>query len=92
MGHRVEPSEVDAALSKLRPGCHALTLAKRAGDTVRLFTFIDTVVDHSALMHELRRTLPAYMLPERIIHVDLMPMTAHGKLDRKALLALIDHG
>ena len=92
MGHRVEPSEVDAALSKLRPGCHALTLAKRAGDTVRLFTFIDTVADHSALMHELRRTLPAYMLPERIISVDVMPMTAHGKLDRKALLAMIEHG
>jgi D-alanine--poly(phosphoribitol) ligase subunit 1 len=92
MGHRVEPGEVDAALSKLLPSGHALTLAKRTGDTVRLFTFIDTVADHSALMHELRRTLPAYMLPERIIHVDLMPMTAHGKLDRKALLALIDHG
>jgi len=92
MGHRVEPAEVDAALASLIPSGHVLTLAKRSGDTVRLFTFIDTVADHSALMHELRRTLPAYMLPERIIQVDAMPMTAHGKLDRKALLALIEHG
>lgn len=92
MGHRVEPAEVDAALASLMPNGHALTLAKRTGDSVRLYTFIDTVADHSALMHELRRTLPAYMLPERIITVEVMPMTAHGKLDRKALLALIEHG
>ncbi|MBL7945742.1 MAG: amino acid adenylation domain-containing protein [Flavobacteriales bacterium] len=92
MGHRVEPAEVDAALASLVPNGHALTLAKRTGDSVRLYTFIDTVADHSALMHELRRTLPAYMLPERIITVEVMPMTAHGKLDRKALLALIEHG
>ncbi|MGV3636598.1 MAG: AMP-binding protein, partial [Flavobacteriales bacterium] len=92
MGHRVEPAEVDAVLARVMPSGHAHTLAKRTGDAVRLFTFIDAVADHSVLMHELRRALPPYMLPERIIQVQEMPLTAHGKLDRKALLALIDHG
>jgi len=43
-------------------------------------------------MNELRRVLPSYMLPERILQVDRMPMTAHGKLDRRALLEQVEHG
>lgn len=92
MGHRVEPVEVDAVLGPLVGNAHVITLPQRQGDAVRLFTFITGSADHNVLMHELRRSLPAYMIPERIIPVEHFPMTAHGKLDRKALLALIDHG
>jgi len=91
MGHRVEPAEVDAVLGPLVQG-NVITLPRHDADRVRLFTFVDVPVDHAVLMNELRRTLPAYMLPERIIGVETMPITAHGKLDRKGLLALIDHG
>lgn len=91
MGHRVEPSEVDVALGPLVQGS-VFTVAHRGADRVRLYTFVDVPFDHAALMNELRTTLPAYMLPERIIGVETMPTTPHGKLDRKALLALIEHG
>lgn len=92
MGHRVEPAEVDAVMGPLIGDGHCITLPMRTGEAVRLFTFVDHEVDHTAIMTELRRALPVYMLPERIIRVDVMPITAHGKLDRKALLALIEHG
>lgn len=91
MGHRVEPAEVDAVLASLVQG-HVITLAHRGTDRVRLYTFVDEPVDHAVMLSELRRNLPAYMLPERIINVETMPTTAHGKLDRMALLALVDHG
>ncbi|MEL7145219.1 MAG: condensation domain-containing protein [Bacteroidota bacterium] len=36
--------------------------------------------------------LPEYMIPSYLIPVDHMPITANGKLDRKALFSLIKHG
>ena len=92
MGHRVEPAEVDAALVPVLGGQHAITLPRVEAGTIRLYTFVQGEVDQPRLMNELRRALPSYMLPERIIGVDRMPVTAHGKLDRKALLDRLDHG
>ncbi|HPF91305.1 MAG TPA: hypothetical protein PLL57_11660, partial [Flavobacteriales bacterium] len=92
MGHRVEPAEVDAALVPVLGGQHAITLPREEAGTIRLYTFVQGEVDQPRLMNELRRALPSYMLPERIIGVDRMPVTAHGKLDRKALLDRLDHG
>ncbi len=34
--------------------------------------------------------LPVWMLPQRYYFLDSLPLTTHGKLDRKALLALTD--
>lgn len=39
----------------------------------------------SALRRELLRSLPAHMIPSRFLFVSKLPLTANGKLDRKAL-------
>lgn len=89
LGHRVEPGEVDELLGHLCPQASSLTLAADQGGTVRLVTFIDMPVDVPPLMAALREELPAYMVPERIVVVDGFPTTAHGKVDRAALLERI---
>ena len=33
--------------------------------------------------------LPAYMAPRQVRHVDSFPLNSNGKVDRKALLALL---
>jgi natural product biosynthesis luciferase-like monooxygenase protein/FkbM family methyltransferase len=39
--------------------------------------------------HELRRTLPDYMIPDRIVELPAIPQTANGKIDRRAVAALL---
>src|SRR5207253_4885581 len=33
----------------------------------------------------LRESVPAYMVPSRIVHVDALPLTPSGKIDRRSL-------
>jgi amino acid adenylation domain-containing protein len=39
----------------------------------------------SALREHLRAELPEHMVPARLIRLDRLPLTAHGKIDRRAL-------
>ncbi len=92
LGHRVEPAEVDDVLGPHVPNGTVLTLAMTLNGTTRLVTFIDTVMDTVPLMAHLQEQLPQYMIPDRIVVIDGFPTTAHGKIDRKALLNIAGHG
>ena len=48
-------------------------------------------LDRVALMSRLRERLPAHMAPSKCIHLDRLPLTSSGKLDRRALLDLKDN-
>ncbi len=91
-GYRVEPAEVDMLLQPLLVGARSLTVAVQDAGTTRLVTFIDTPADTTPLMAHCRAHLPTYMVPERIVHIDHWPLTAHGKTDRKQLVHLAEHG
>jgi len=36
--------------------------------------------------------IPAYMMPKRIIVLESLPLNPNGKIDRKALFAMLDNG
>ncbi|AXO35402.1 non-ribosomal peptide synthetase [Micromonospora sp. B006] len=84
-GHRVECAEVEHALLRDSDVRAAVVLLDGA-DLVGFVTVTDGV-DPARLTHRLRRVLPAYMVPTRIVAVDEIPLTAHGKVDRVSLLA-----
>jgi mycobactin peptide synthetase MbtF len=90
-GYRIEIAEVVAALSA-RPGvASAAVLPVRSTTGTRLMGFVTgrdgTAPDGAAVRACVAQRLPAYMVPARIVGVNAMPLTPHGKLDTEALLA-----
>jgi len=89
-GHRVEPGEVETALRALPQVRDAVVVVR--GDTAetrRLDAYV-TVGGTFAprpndLLRDLRRTLPAYMMPSGIVLLPSFPLTPNGKVDRAAL-------
>jgi amino acid adenylation domain-containing protein len=45
----------------------------------------DTKLDETTILTELGNHLPDYMVPSVLVHLDSIPLTINGKLDRKAL-------
>nr|MCR5515109.1 D-alanine--poly(phosphoribitol) ligase [Lachnospira sp.] len=51
----------------------------------KILLFVMGDADKKELLEELREDLPSYMIPNKVIMIDEMPMTKNGKIDRNAL-------
>ncbi|MBF6330409.1 non-ribosomal peptide synthetase [Nocardia transvalensis] len=90
-GYRVEPGEVDAALTAHPDVTQAVTVVRedRPGDR-RLSSYVVAARDGVAtreLVEHLRSRLPEYMVPSAVVVMASLPLTPNGKLDRLALPA-----
>jgi amino acid adenylation domain-containing protein len=82
-GVRVELGEIEAAL-KAQPGIADAVVLVRNERLLAWFT--ETVpVDTDTLRQGLQACLPAHLVPQAFVQLDALPLTVHGKLDRKAL-------
>ncbi|CAM5226772.1 hypothetical protein SSPIM334S_04395 [Streptomyces spiroverticillatus] len=89
-GHRIEPGEIEHALRELgEVEDAAVTVRRAAQDDVRLAAFVvlrsGSSPDVPALRAALADRLPAYLVPDELTVVDRLPLTASGKVDRRAL-------
>nr|WP_314145613.1 non-ribosomal peptide synthetase [uncultured Rhodococcus sp.] len=80
-GHRVELSEVEAALLRHRDVLQASVI----GRAQSLAAYVVGGVDPREARDFLARTLPAYMVPSTVTVVDALPMTLSGKVDASRL-------
>ncbi len=90
-GMRMDPTEIECQLESL-PGIARAAVVQRAAEngSAMLLAFVvcaDGGVDVTALRQHLADGLPAVMVPRQIIQVDSLPMTASGKVLRRALAA-----
>ncbi|MCI3928681.1 non-ribosomal peptide synthetase [Streptomyces sp. AN091965] len=91
-GFRVEPGEVQAALSEHPGVARAVVVAdEREGDR-RLVAYVVPVAGTAGpASGELRafaaERLPAYMVPSVVVPLAAVPLSPNGKLDRRALPA-----
>jgi amino acid adenylation domain-containing protein len=88
-GHRIELGEIEAVLREESgvPQVVVVVDQRASGDVLVAFVAPSTG-EHSEVQQwivALRRRLPAYMIPMRIVALDALPLTPNGKIDRKAL-------
>ena len=87
-GYRIEVGEIEAALLRLDGvrACAVVPMEDRGQKRlVAYYVASKPSVDARSLRAALAETLPDFMLPSAWMHLDALPITANGKLDRRAL-------
>ncbi|TAK60284.1 non-ribosomal peptide synthetase [Methylobacter sp.] len=92
-GYRIELGEVEAVLKSVAgvDDCVVLTVGEAAASDRKLVAYVSASAEHSYtdleanLMQIVKEQLPRFMVPSAIVILERLPLTANGKLDRKAL-------
>lgn len=98
-GFRIELSEIEAQLSQCNELDSALVVVKEAKNGTKFLVAYINPKDISqslslaeltfAVQTQLSVNLPDYMVPTSFIKIDSWPLTANGKVDKKALPELV---
>jgi amino acid adenylation domain-containing protein len=93
-GYRIELGEIETALDQHDSIREAVVVAGGEAEQQRLVAYVVSAqgsIDRESCEAELRRSLherlPAYMMPSAFVFLDHLPLTANGKVDRRALPA-----
>lgn len=83
MGHRIELGEIEAAASNAKgvAGCACVYQQKRQ----RIVLIYAGDGEEIAVREALQKALPAYMQPQGLVHLEALPVTPNGKIDRRKL-------
>ncbi|MHB8791488.1 MAG: AMP-binding protein [Desulfobulbaceae bacterium] len=95
LGNRVELEEIDTHLRELSRAELVATVGWPVADgSVKgLIAFVaGSPVTTDQILTGLRRRLPAYSVPSRIITIEQMPLNSNGKVDRSALIRTLESG
>ena len=86
-GYRVEPGEIQSVLATHSAVRQCAVVARPSGDDHELVAYVVPQGDASPdeLRAFLAESLPAYMVPARFVWLSALPLTASGKIDRRAL-------
>jgi amino acid adenylation domain-containing protein len=88
-GFRVELGEIEAPLNRYE-GVREAVVVARAGESgarrlVAYVVFETEEVSSDKLRSYLQQQLPPYMVPSQFVSLTELPLTANGKVDRRAL-------
>ncbi|HEU0052142.1 MAG TPA: amino acid adenylation domain-containing protein, partial [Longimicrobium sp.] len=88
-GFRVELGEIEAALAKHPSVGEAVAAARGEGPDRALVAYAvpreGAEIEAEALRAHLKSILPDYMVPAAFVAIAAVPLTANGKVDRRAL-------
>jgi amino acid adenylation domain-containing protein/non-ribosomal peptide synthase protein (TIGR01720 family) len=88
-GYRIEPGEIEQVLqqaSGVRQAAVAVQESEGGDRKLIGFVVMEEELDQQAILSFVGSRLPEYMVPSALVQVDAVPLTAHGKVDRKLLL------
>lgn len=83
MGHRIELGEIETAVSSLPE--ISLNCCLYDEKRQKIVLFIEEELDKAYINEKISHFVPEYMLPNKVVRVEKMPMNANGKIDRVKL-------
>ena len=83
LGHRIELGDIESAANACEGVLRSCCLYDSKKKKILLF--YAGIADKDTLVNNLKILLPNFMLPNKLISVDSMPLTKNGKIDRNAL-------
>lgn len=92
-GFRIELGEIEGCIQALDGVKEAAVLCVTHDESKKLVGYVvaDQGVDSKGVFTHLKRHLPDYMVPASIMMLDNLPLTANGKLNKRALPEPIYH-
>ncbi|UYA58815.1 Siderophore biosynthesis non-ribosomal peptide synthetase modules 1 [Pectobacterium sp. F1-1] len=95
-GYRIEPGEIEAQLAAVCPSLKQVkVIVAQVGNRPALVAYGTVKADSStpepaAVLIDVAKHLPEYMVPFRLILLEVMPLTPNGKLDMKQLPPVLE--
>lgn len=87
-GHRIEPGEIEAVLHELSIISHSVVVCRQQNNGIKqlvAYIVVEGAYNREHIMQHLRNRLPEYMIPSVLVNMNALPMTANGKVNKKAL-------
>ena len=88
MGHRIELGEIEVNVNMMDRIQTCCCIYDKASDKIVLYYVGEMPMKE--LVTVLREKLPRYMIPNKVIELTTMPLTANGKLDRVTLKKMFE--
>ncbi len=92
-GMRIELGEIETVLCEITGAsrCVATGLTNDDGSVSHLAAIVECdVLNEAQVRSAALDRLPGYMVPKVLGNLDTFPLTSNGKVDRKALVAMLD--
>lgn len=86
MGHRIELAEIEAALTTIENIDRAVCVYD--AEKEKIISVYRGHIEPCAIAAELRKVLPAYMIPCRFEKIEKFPLNENGKIDRNKVKEL----
>lgn len=83
MGYRIELGEIEVCINSIDNVNQAVCIYYE--ETDKIMCYYSGEIDNIQIKRIIRDKLPDYMMPYKIIKMDVLPLNANGKIDRKKL-------
>lgn len=86
-GQRIELGEIEQTITALTGVTDVVVVLDTTHNDEQLIAYIvaESFVTIQSIKEQLKQRLPAVMVPAHVLFLDQLPLTPHGKVDRRAL-------
>lgn len=92
MGYRIELQEIDLSVSSLDYIDNCAVLFDDKKDKIMAFVSLNRALETplKTIIEDLKVKLPNYMVPNKVVILDSLPLNANGKIDRVKLKGMLE--